>query len=84
LRGSVKINMDVYAGFDTEYDQVDEMFNELVSVQLKVSNRIKVSVPNLVKEFKFQNYNIGTNDYYTLRQRDEDSELLEGEFIKVN
>lgn len=86
ISNTVKVYRDTYVGFDTEYVQVDELTNSLLSVQLNATNRVIVSVPKEITTFDFESYNIGDNEYYQVHKREylyDEFDMLETEEGKV-
>lgn len=62
-RRGISIIHNIYTGFDTEYDNIDERSNELLSVQLATTYKILLKLP-LRTEFNYEELNIGENTYY--------------------
>lgn len=62
-RRGISIINNIYTGFDTEYDNIDEKTNKLLSVQLATTFKILLKLP-LRTEFNYEELNIGDNSYY--------------------
>jgi hypothetical protein len=73
----LKLRYDIYAGFDTEYENIDSTTNKLISTQVKVSNRIILGVPDLARSFDFESFNIGEGRFYNTYLRDEPNKEIQ-------
>lgn len=67
-RGGISINQNIYTGFDTEYVNVSEEENELLSVQLMVTSRLVLKFPRVLDFYEVCGVNTVTNEVYTLNQ----------------
>jgi hypothetical protein len=61
---SVCLNNNIYAGFDTEFKNVDKNFNKLLSVQVSVNGCYTLKVPTLENKHVFGSLDVSTNKFY--------------------
>lgn len=66
ISSGISVKYDVCVGYDSEYESIDSLTNQLLSIQLCGTYRVLVSVPKPRSDFKFQEYNIGENEYYDI------------------
>jgi hypothetical protein len=60
----ISITQNIYTGFDTEYKQLTETTNKLISVQLAVTSRILLKLP-IYTEFTFSTFNTKTGEIFS-------------------
>ena len=51
-KGGITVIHNTYTGFDTEYQNIDLKYNELLSVQLAINNKISLKIP-MVNDYDF-------------------------------
>lgn len=78
-RGISFIN-NIYTGFDTEYNAVDNTTNKLLTVQMSLTTSLLLKLPKKV-EFNFEEFNVFTNDTYKKNAEDLD---LKKSAIKID
>jgi hypothetical protein len=61
---SICLTNNVYAGFDTEYKNIDKNLNKLLSVQVSVNGCYTLKVPTLDNKHVFGSFDVATNKFY--------------------
>jgi len=75
---SVCLTNNVYAGFDTEYKQVDQQTNKILSVQVSVNSCYTLKIPTLQDKHVFGSLDVNTNKFYEIKHN---SKLINYELI---
>jgi len=65
MKRGITIFNNIYTGFDTEFKNINEKFNLLLSAQLAVSSRIILKIPRFV-DFNISKINAFTGEKYNL------------------
>ncbi len=61
---SISLTNNVYAGFDTEFKNLDKNLNKLLSVQVSVNGCYTLKVPTLENKHVFGSFDVATNKFY--------------------
>jgi hypothetical protein len=61
---SICLTNNVYAGFDTEFKNIDRNLNKLLSVQVSVNGCFTLKVPTLKNKHVFGSLDVSTNKFY--------------------
>jgi hypothetical protein len=61
---SICLLNNVYAGFDTEFKNIDKNFNKLLSVQVSVNGCYTLKIPTLNNSHVFGSLDVSTNKFY--------------------
>jgi hypothetical protein len=61
---SICLTNNIYAGFDTEFKNIDQKFNKLLSVQVSVNGCYTLKVPTLNNQHVFGSFDVATNKFY--------------------
>ena len=65
-KGGITVIHNTYTGFDTEYQNIDLKYNELLSVQLAINNKISLKIP-MVKDYDFSNVDTLSGKIYPIK-----------------
>jgi len=65
-KGGITIIHNTYTGYDTEYQNKDLKYNNLLTVQLAVTTRINLKIP-LIKEYQFSQIDTLTGKMYCIK-----------------
>jgi hypothetical protein len=63
---SICLNNNIYAGFDTEFKNIDKNSNKLLSVQVSVNGCYTLKVPTLTNKHIFGSLDVSTNKFYKI------------------
>lgn len=80
-KSGVSFMLNTYTGFDTEYQNIDSKYNELLSVQLAVSSRIIVKLPLTFSKYSFNKVNTLKGTVYGIEVK---SKLIDYDLIEEN
>lgn len=61
----ITVSNNIYAGFDTEYKNINSKLNKLLSVQVSVLGNFNIKVPSLQTVYEFGQLDIDSNKFYT-------------------
>jgi len=67
-KGIIKEDM-INAGFDTEYNNIDSKYNNLLSVQYSFYMNYVIKIPNVESIYRPQSLNVYEDKYYEVNQR---------------
>jgi hypothetical protein len=75
---SVCVTNNIYSGFDTEYKNIDQQLNKLLSVQVSVNSCYTLKIPTLQDKHVFGSLDVSTNKFYEIKHN---SKLINYELI---
>jgi len=75
---SVSLTNNIYAGFDTEFKNIDKNTNKLLSVQVSVNGCYTLKIPTLANQHIFGSLDVSTNKFYETKH---ESKLVNYELI---
>jgi hypothetical protein len=61
---SVSLTNNIYAGFDTEFKNIDKNTNKLLSIQVSVNGCYTLKIPTLVNRHAFGSLDVSTSRFY--------------------
>jgi hypothetical protein len=61
---SICLTNNIYAGFDTEFKNIDKSLNKLLSVQVSVNGCYTLKIPTLDNKHIFGSLDVATNKFY--------------------
>lgn len=67
-KGIIKEDL-INAGFDTEYNNIDSKFNNLLSVQYSFNMNYVIKIPNVESIYIPQSLNVYEDEFYDIQQR---------------
>jgi hypothetical protein len=67
-KGIIKEDL-INAGFDTEYNNIDSKFNNLLSVQYSFNMNYVIKIPNVESIYIPQSLNVYEDEFYDVKQR---------------
>lgn len=77
---SICLTNNVYAGFDTEFKNIDRNFNKLLSVQVSVNGCYSLKIPTLNNKHVFGSLDVSTNKFYETKP---DSKIINYDLINT-
>ena len=75
---SICLTNNIYSGFDTEYKNIDQQTNKLLSVQVSVNSCYTLKVPTLQDKHVFGSLDVSTNKFHEIKHN---SKLIDYELI---
>jgi hypothetical protein len=77
---SICLTNNIYAGFDTEFKNIDNNTNKLLSVQVSVNGCYTLKIPTMNNKHVFGSLDVATNKFYETKH---DSKLINYELINT-
>ncbi|KAJ8057807.1 hypothetical protein OCU04_013252 [Sclerotinia nivalis] len=80
-KSGITVIHNTYTGYDSEFQNIDLKYNELLSVQLAVNTKVSLKMP-LVKDYEFSKIDTLTGKVYQIKIESE-SVIKYGEILKL-